>query len=576
MAAVKYDGSLQFKAGRWIIAGEPYMLIRLKRMFPRVNKAYAEKVELQSSDENDADLLWFMQRFILRISPKDHERLKQSEQRWKARREMVHKIISRQEYQAPPIRDLEISLRDYQRTAIELWLTRRTVLLADDVGVGKTATAIGGVASGLLPAVIVCPTHLPRQWKAEFVKFAPWLNVHIARKGRPYELPAFRNGMELRGGKKSGSPADVLIINYAKLAGWREALSDWAKSIIFDEVQRLSRSKSDMYRAAKAIANSAEFRLGLSATPIKNYGGEIFNVFNALESACIGTREEFLREWGGGTVGQSGEPLLKDPRATSHWLRDEGLMLRRTRAELGRELPPVTKMPHFVDADTEALSAMEDKAVELAKIILGVAQRTGFEVMKASSELDWMLRQATGIAKAPYCADFVRMLVESGEKVVVGLWHREVYSIMNSRLKDLGVVQYSGTESVPAKEAAKKKFVDGSANVMLLSLRSGEGLDGLQKAARIVVFAELDWSYAIHEQFIGRVARDGQESPVMAYFLVSDEGSDPFVIERLGIKREQSERLVNPDSPDLERLQIDPEHIKSLAKGFLARRRGAA
>jgi hypothetical protein len=49
-----------------------------------------------------------------------------------------------------------------------------------------------------------------------------------------------------------------------------------------------------------------------------------------------------------------------------------------------------------------------------------------------------LLRQATGIAKAPFVADFVRLLVESGEKVLLYGWHREVYSIWRDKLKDLG------------------------------------------------------------------------------------------------------------------------------------------
>ena len=78
-------------------------------------------------------------------------------------------------------------------------------------------------------------------------------------------------------------------------------------------------------------------------------------------------------------------------------------------------------------------------------------------------------------------ADFVRLLVESGEKVVLYGWHREVYSIWLDRLKDLNPAMYTGSESVPQKDEAKRRFVAGETFVFIISLRAGAGLDGLRK-----------------------------------------------------------------------------------------------
>lgn len=573
-----YEGSAELidhpEGAYWSIKAQPYVYTRLKRLFPKIN-VHKNPVMLHDSDENCADLLWFMQRHPLRVSDADRAHLERREVSFVRQRDEVHAILNG-EYEPPETRDLALPLREYQLHAVHLWLAQKTLLVADDVGVGKSATAIGGVVE-LLPAVIVCPTHLPKQWKDEFAKFAPWLNVHIARKGSPYEFPPFHQGRELRRGTKlakaKGEPVDVLVITYSKIAGWDRTLEKWAKSVVFDEVQRLARRGSNTYQAAATIAAGTEFQLGLSATPIRNYGGEIHNVFDALKQDSLGTTDEFRREWCGHTVGQAKDPLLKDPKSFSLWLRDRGMMLRRTRKDIGRELPPVQKIPHFVESDPEALEAIEDSAVELAKIILGEVERTGFEAMQAAGEFDWRLRQATGLAKAPYCAEFVRMLVENGEQVLVGVWHREVYEIFKAKLDGIPVAQYSGSETASQKNHAKDRFMKGEAQVMLLSLRSGEGLDGLQQACSTVVFAELDWSYAVHEQFTGRIARDGQESPVVAYYLLSEEGSDPFVMDRLGLKRQQSEHLVNPEKEDLERLQIDPDHIKKLAAEYLERKR---
>lgn len=68
---------------------------------------------------------------------------------------------------------------------------------------------------------------------------------------------------------------------------------------------------------------------------------------------------------------------------------------------------------------------------------------------------------------------------------------------------------------------------------MLMSLRSGVGLDGIQKRCSTIVFGELDWSPGIHRQCAGRLDREGQQRQVMAIYLCSESGSDPLIIDLL-------------------------------------------
>jgi hypothetical protein len=169
----------------------------------------------------------------------------------------------------------------------------------------------------------------------------------------------------------------------------------------------------------------------------------------------------------------------------------------------------------------------------------------------------------------------VRLLVEGGEKVVLYGWHRAVYDIWKERFEGLGAVMYTGSETAAEKEVAKNAFVDGSASILMMSLRSGAGLDGLQTCCRTVVFGELDWAYGVHEQAEGRVQRDGQKDPVVAYYLVADYGSDPIVMDVLGIKRLQLEGITDPNAALMERLQTDGDRIKRLAEAYLAQEAAA-
>lgn len=545
-------GNIKHTGGEWVITCEPHVRTKLKRLFPQVSQRAGEKVELSDNAENCRDLLWFLDRYPMDIDRYDQKRLRQGAANHVEQENQVAALLEQR--RPPDDFTLALPAREYQQTAASLAVIKGGLLLADDVGVGKTVTGICPMTkSEHLPVLVVTLTHLPGQWKSELNRFAPGLDVHILKSGRPYDLM-----------KKRDRLPDVIISNYHKLHGWSEVLSGLVRYVVFDEVQELRHSDSNKYAAARFIAEKAKLRFGLSATPIYNYGAEFFNVIEVLQPGSLGTRFEFQREW----CDHKGEKIL-DPRAFGEHLRREGIMLRRTRKDVGRELGPLTKIVQTVESDKAALDRIKGSAVELAKTILASGQSYRGEKFLASGEFDMLMRQATGIAKAPYVAEFVRLLLESGEKVVLYGWHREVYKLWLDILWEYNPLLYTGTESPKQKDHAKQNFIEGDCRLLIISLRAGAGLDGLQKACRTVVTGELDWSPAVIEQNIGRVYRDGQEDPVMAYFLVSEDGSDPIIADILGIKRGQIEGVRDPDAELIEKLETDSGNVKRLAEEYL-------
>ena len=559
---MKAYGTASLRNGKWTIVAEPHVAMLLKRWFKKSDRGEAGKVTLSHSPEVCRDLEWFADRYPLVFQPEDVLQAGAD-----AYREQVARLADyfSADFKPRETAAMRLQPRPYQARSAAICGETGLLLVADELGLGKTCTAITLLADPeRRPAVVVPPVHLQRQWAAEVLKFTPNLQVHIVKTAAPYKLPEF-----------FGVGPDVLIVPYSKLAGWAEVLAAYVKTIVFDEVHELRRAGSGRYNAAEHVAHAAKWKMGLSATPIWNYGGEIFNLFHVLAPGRLGDREEFIREWCKPYATSSGQHALKDPRAFGSWLRDQGLMVRHTRKEVGRELPPVISTVHTVEADMERLAEMEGNAADLARVILRDTQESRGEKMHASEELSMRLRQAIGIAKAPYVADFVQLLVESGEQVLLGGWHREVYGIWEERLKAAGVTfcYYTGTESPAAKEESKRKFLSGEAKVMFLSLRSGAGLDGLQTSCKVVVIGELDWSPAVHEQLIGRLHRDGQTEPVLVYYLVAESGADPIISQVLGLKRSQVEGIREPRAPLATPISLEgAERIKSLAQDYLRRR----
>lgn len=557
-------GTVSLVGKNWHIKTEPQVTIKFKRVFGKVNKNQYDVIKLSASPENSRELEWFMERYPMEINESDRDHLKKLTEEHREIEVLVAQAMAG-DY-VPPSFDMAIQPREYQRVAADLAMRTKRLLIADEVGLGKSATSICTFTDPQnLPALVVTLAHLPKQWEREINRFIPSLRTHVVRKATPYDLCKGNRG------EKVLFP-DVIIINYHKLAGWAEVLSGVVKTVVYDEAQELRRSESAKHGAALHISEGADLKIALSATPIYNYGGEIYSVISAMDPGCLGSKDEFMREWCDSYL--TDRPKIIDPKLFGSYLRENGLMIRRTRSEVGRELEPLTKIIQAVEADTSKLDEIENSAAELAKIILSQNTMKKGVKMNASEQLSNILRQATGIAKAPYAADFIRIIAESNEPVLVYSWHREVYEILTAKLKDLNPVMYTGSESESQKAASKEKFINGESKIMLMSLRSGAGLDGLQHVCRTVVFAELDWSPGVHDQACGRVHRDGQKDPVMAYFLLSDYGSDPIMSDVLGVKRSQMEGIRDPHADIISIAQSadDGQGLKRLAESFLKQR----
>lgn len=522
-------GAILFHDGRWYLQSKPHVRVRLRRLFQSV-ASQGELLQLSHTKQTCEDLEWILQRYPHDLLPADLHRIQSQASTARAQRESVRELLLGKGIPNVP---LAIPLRHYQETAVAVTKAARTLLLADDIGLGKSASAIGVLITER-PAMVVCQTHVQKQWQLEIGRFAPLLSTHIVKTVAPYDIP----------------DADVIICPYSKLHGWRDHLAGRLKLIVFDEAQELRHAGSQKYGAAAMLANASDLRMALTATPVYNYGSEIFNVLNALDEGALGLESEFHKEWC--RPGPGGKWVVSDPKALGTYLLEQGMMLRRRRHEVGRELPPLTKVAHEVPYNPKIIDQLKGHAVALAQVILGGKFN---ERGQAAREFDLKLRQATGIAKAPAVAEFVSELCESGEKVLLGAWHRECYDIYRSIFRCRGIEhwEYTGHQSAKQKDDAKTAFCahdhESQGGVLMMSLRSGAGVDGLQHHCTTVVMGELDYSPQVHAQFTGRVNRDGQTKPCTAVYLVSEAGSDPVISSLLGIKWAQGTGIVDPDEP---------------------------
>jgi len=356
----------------------------------------------------------------------------------------------------------------------------------------------------------------------------------------------------------------VFIFKYSNIAGWTDYVAKSPfKTLVADEIQELRYGRSTAKgRAAYVFFQQAHLRLGLTATPIYNYGGEMWQVVEFIAPGDLGSWDDFRIEW---CKPKGTHLVVDDPKALGTYLREKHVFIRRVEEDVAKQMPPVNTLVHAVDLDLEVFERADNLARDLAiRVTTGSFEESG----KAAREFNALMRHNTGVAKARHVAAFVRILVGGGVPVLLGGWHRDVWDIWMAELAEFNPVLYTGTESTRQKDAAKAAFIEGRTDLFMISLRSGSGLDGLQYRSHTVVVGELDWSPQVHHQLIGRVRRPGQAHQVDAIYLVANAGADPYMVSTLGLKSSQSRGIIDPLA-GVEMQVSDASRIRRLAELYL-------
>jgi len=516
----------------WTVKGDPSVTEMCKRLFPGSAGSKRGEARFTAHRRMVGDLMWLMLRFPLEISPRDRALWDKAVR--DCRDHAIRKAIAARlpQRMTPPEGTFEGELRPFQQEGLAFLMQHERCLLADEMGLGKTVQALSYLAStDSFPALVIPPAHLTRNWTEEATRFlrlhGETPRVHVIKGLKPYDLPE----------------ADIYIMHYLLLRGWKEVLPTLGfKAVIFDEVQELRHTGTEKYSAASLLSESCERVIGLSGTPIYNTGGEIWNVINILDYHFLGDWESFSREWCYGY----GNAVVVKPALLGDYLRREGLMLRRTKQEVLKELPPKRRLVQELDWNDKLYAQL------MAPILPDVVRWRTDGTLTASARamleesISQHVRQATGIAKAPYVCQFVRALLDSSEKVLLFAHHHAVMDTYRQELKHYRPGFITGRETISAKADAVERFMSGKTDVLCISLRAASGLN-LQRAT-CVVFGELDWSPAVHSQAEDRAHRMGQEDSLLCYYLVAPQGSDAAMQEALGLKVSQFVGLMG-DAP---------------------------
>src|SRR5262245_39276238 len=90
---------------------------------------------------------------------------------------------------ARQVGDAYPDLYAHQRARVALLLSRRRAILADDMGMGKSRTAVIALreADAAGPYLIICPAGVKLTWRREIQQVEPDADVHVIQSGADWQ-----------------------------------------------------------------------------------------------------------------------------------------------------------------------------------------------------------------------------------------------------------------------------------------------------------------------------------------------------------------------------------------------------
>ena len=417
----------------------------------------------------------------------------------------------------------------YQHLGAEFLASRQRAGLFDDMGLGKSKQAIAALDKlKLRRGLVVCPAAVREVWAGEFRKFATVPRKII--KGKDIQ----DLNLWLRG------KVDVLLLSYEMATSWAKRMEgDVIPFIVLDESHYLKSRGAGRTRALLGAECDGMYGLcrwgayvwALTGTPNPNDAADIWTLMRFCGATKL-TQRIFQDRYFRKRVGTY---------STSHTVREETLpelkqairsfSLRRTKKEVGLQLPPIWLTTTMVDGNTAEIRELLRGYPNLEKAIVEAVEKGGLSFIDAQHVAT--LRRLVGEAKAPA---FAELLIEElkdglGSCVVFGVHRRALEHIERSLLAaKIPTVKIDGNTSETSRREAVEGFMEGSARVFLGNIRAaGTGLT-LTAAADVIMF-EQDWSPAANAQALMRVHRIGQTREVNARFITLSNSIDEVVAE---------------------------------------------
>jgi len=461
----------------------------------------------------------------------------------------------------------------HQQRAAAMIVRRGSVLVAHDMGTGKTRTTIAAIQhlaesdSQFRRVLIVGPKSALHVWREQFdiywdasVPFSLTMADRGTMKARTKSAAAKKTIAELN------RAVFVLVINYE--AVWRGELGEWVRRqkwdmIVCDEVHRIKshdrKAKASPFIAK--LANWRTWRVGLSGTPLPHSPLDAWAIFRFLDVGIFGSsfsrfRDRYAVMGGYRPPGATGGVEIKGWKNMDEFNRLFHSITDYVRSEDVLHLPEQIHERRIVDLSPAARRIYDDLERDM------IAQIKG-GVVTAANALAKLLRlqQITGgcasVRTSPRITELRRIDYAKRDALIdlIGdLSRREPLVVFCRFQADLDAVIEAAVETerrcwelsgrIKQLPEWKRDAENGVGPILATQIQAG-GLGVDMSAARYCVYYSLGFNLGDYEQSLKRLHRPGQRRNVTYIHLLARDTVDGVVYRTLQARKDVVEAVLS-------------------------------
>ena len=334
--------------------------------------------------------------------------------------------------------------------------------------------------------------------------------------------------------------------------------------VVLDEAQAIKNAGTASAKAVRLLRG--RHRLALSGTPVENHLGELWSLFEFLNPGHAGRGQRVQdgrRRW-------RAIPSEETRQLLAQALRP--FILRRTKQQVARELPPKTEQTIFCELEGAQKQALRRTAPALPRCRCSSALRREGLAKSKIQVLEALLRLRQAACHPGLARRQARAANRSAKLDVLLEQLREVLRGRPQGAGVLAVHQPAGDRARPPgrRRACVYEYLDGATRdrqahverfqndpdcrLFLISLKAG-GLGLNLTAAEYVFLLDPWWNPAVEAQAIDRAHRIGQTRQVFAYRLIARDTVEEKVLELQKTKRDLAAAIISEDNSLIRDLQ---------------------
>lgn len=435
---------------------------------------------------------------------------------------------------------IRATLRKYQVFGTKFALTQNRVILGDEMGLGKTMQALAVLSqrslNGANRFLIVCPASVLVNWQREIQNRSDLSHIKIHGEDQ-------KSGLEIW--KVNGG---IGLTTYDTLKAFEMDDAEITKlkvdTVVVDEAHYVKNLESGRSKTIVKWIDRAPNAIFMTGTPLENRVSEFVNLASLLDRPFASRLNKATMASGVETFRQHVAPMY----------------LRRNSSEVLTELPELIQVEEYCSWD----------GADYDYYTTCVSKGNFMGMRKAGTK---PARDGILPNKIERLMEIVEEAFESGQKVIIFSYFRDVLNLVNQVLGERAIGPITGDVSATERQNLVDRFSESKSPLALVGQIQAAGTGLNIQTASVVIICEPQIKPSLEVQAIARAHRMGQVKSVQVHRLIIPEGIDGLMQSMLAIKQNEFDVYARESDLANESSLAKDKSEESLAKVFVLEER---